>query len=103
MAEEKAPVKPRKTADVEAKPENPAAAPQGKTLKEQGGGVIQEIGNIITAASAEGAAFFTEDEKEEARQVIRETRLDAKGIQDLEGFKGFLSEELSKRKSKNAA
>jgi hypothetical protein len=53
--------------------------------------------------SGDGTAYFTEDEKEEARQIIRETRLDAEGIRDLEDFKTFLSEERAKRENRKAA
>jgi hypothetical protein len=96
----KVPAKPQKAAAPGAKsnPEQPAAG--GNTLKEQSDGVIQEIGKIITAAAKEGAPYFTEDEKEEARQIIRETRLDEKGLSDLREFKTFLSEELAKRESR---
>jgi len=71
-------------------------------MKEQGDGIIKEIGTIITAAK-NGDPYFTEDEKEGARQIIRETKLDEKGISDLKEFKIFLSDELSKRESKLAA
>jgi hypothetical protein len=79
---------------------SPASGEQ--SLKERGEGLIREIGNIITAASGKSACF-TEDEKEEARQIIRETRLDARGIQDLEDFKTFLAGELAKRENRKAA
>jgi hypothetical protein len=93
--------KPQKAATTSTKPnpEQPAVA-GGNTLKEQGDGVIQEIGKIITAATDTGEPYFTEDEKEEARQIIRETRLDEKGLSDLREFKIFLSEELAKRESR---
>ena len=74
----------------------------GSNLKEQGDGVIKEIGEIF-AASKEGKSYFSEEEKEEARQIIRDTRLDEKGISDLNDFKIFLSDELAKRDSKKAA
>jgi hypothetical protein len=98
------PAKPQKAATTSTKPnpEQPAVA-GGNTLKEQSDGVIQEIGKIITAATGKGEPYFTEDEKEEARQIIRETRLDEKGLSDLREFKTFLSEELAKRESKKAA
>jgi hypothetical protein len=69
-------VKAAKT-DTGAKPETGTPAPpRGNTLKEQGDTVMREIGKIITTAAREGAPYFTGDEKEEARQIIRETRLD---------------------------
>jgi hypothetical protein len=100
--EGKASAKPSKaaTASAKPKPEKPAAAPTGTTLKEQGDVVIKEIGEVITASFDEGTPCFTEDEKEEARQIIRETRLDEKGIEDLKEFKAFLSDERAKREAK---
>jgi hypothetical protein len=112
------PVKaPEKTASVEklpAKNQKAAAAPRKKetenpssisispTLKEQSDEIIKEIGNIITA-SKDGTAYFSEEEKEETRQIIRGTRLDEKGISDLKDFKVFLNNELGKRESGKAA
>jgi hypothetical protein len=87
-------------ADAESKPKSETPAlPQGNTLKDQGDRVILEIGEVITAAH-EGLPYFTEDEKEEARQIIKETRLNEKGLSDLKDFKIFLSDELAKRKTK---
>jgi len=81
------------------KPEKPI---ETLSLKEQGTEVMKEIGAIITA-SKDGVPYFAEDEKEEARKVIKDTRLDENGITDLKDFKAFLSEELTKRESKKAA
>jgi len=94
----------KNSAPPPAKPKNgkPAAAPKGSTLKEQSGGVIEEIGTIITTVK-NGIGFFTEDEKEEARQIIRTTKLDEKGLSDLREFKVFLSDELAKRETGKAA
>jgi len=93
--------KPQKSQAVPEKPkaENPGNA---LSLKEQGNELMKEIGAVITDSKG-GVPYFTEDEKEEARKIVKETRLDEKGISDLEDFKGFLSEELAKRKSKKAA
>jgi len=71
-------------------------------MKEQGDEIIKEIGKIITADN-NGTPYFSEEEKEGARQIIRDTKLDEKGISDLDEFKTFLAEELSKRESKKAA
>jgi hypothetical protein len=94
------PAKPQKAAAPGAKPEPEQPVSKGNTLKEQSDGVIQEIGKIITTVTGKGEPCFTEDEKEEARQIIRETRLDEKGLSDLREFKIFLSEELAKRESR---
>jgi len=93
--------KPQKS---QAVPEMPKPEKQGKSLslKEQGSEIMKEIGVVITA-SKDGVPYFTEDEKEEARKVIKDTRLDENGITDLKDFKAFLSEELAKRESKKAA
>jgi hypothetical protein len=101
---EEEPAKPKKPAAIPAKPKTakPAASPKGLTLKEQGDGVIKEIGGIITAAKG-GSPYFTEDEQEGARQIIRDTKLDERGLSDLKEFKIFLSDELAKRESKKVA
>jgi hypothetical protein len=102
---DKTPPKPQKAVAPPAKQktEKPAKEPaKGANLKEQGDGIIKEIGAIITAAN-NGSPYFSEDEKEGARDIIKGTRLDEKGIADLRDFKAFLSEELSKRETKKAA
>ena len=81
------------------KPENPD---KPLSLKEQGNEIMKEIGVVITA-SKDGVPYFSEDEKEEARKVIKETRLDENGIAELRELRVFLSEELAKRQSKKAA
>jgi nucleoside-triphosphatase THEP1 len=101
---ENPPAKSQKAASgVKPKPEKPAGVPPETDFKDQGDGVIQEIGKIITSAAKDGGGYFSEDEKEEARQIIRQTRLDERGIADLREFKIFLSDELTKREAKTAA
>jgi len=80
----------------------PAAAAKALPLKDQGGELMKEIGVIITKAN-NGKPFFSEEEKEEARQIIKGIKPDEKGIADLKDFKDFLSGELAKRESKKAA
>jgi nucleoside-triphosphatase THEP1 len=101
---ENAPAKPKQATRVQAKPKNanPAASSSKKPIKEQGDEIIKEIGKIITAGN-NGTPYFSEEEKEGARQIIRDTKLDENGISDLDEFKAFLAEELSKRESKKAA
>jgi nucleoside-triphosphatase THEP1 len=82
--------------------EKPATSAKGQSFKEQGSELMKEIGSIITAVN-NGEAYFTEEEKEGARQIIKDTKPDEKGIADLKDFKAFLSEELSKRETKKAA
>jgi len=97
----KTPSKPEKAMPKLEKPKDEKPAGQ-LTLKEQGSELMKEIGTIITAVK-DGSPCFTEEEKEGARQIIRDTRLDEKGISDLKEFKTFLSDELFKRESKKAA
>jgi len=100
---ENAPAKPLKPTPAQAKPKTASpAASKEKPIKEQGDEVIKEIGAIITAAN-NGVPYFSEEEKEGARQIIRDTKLDENGIFELKEFKAFIAEELSKRESKKAA
>jgi len=98
---------------VQAKEEGPYSKPvKGNTPKPkteetpsvhaQREGIKNEIGGIITAASKSGESYFTEDEKEQARQIIKTTKHDEKGLRELQELKGFLSDELSKREKKAA-
>ena len=101
----KASPKPTKAETSSAKPKagKPASAPTWKPgLKECGDKVISEIGEIFNVVK-NGAEYFSEDEKEEARKIIRETKLDEQGISDLEDLKTILSDELNKRGAGKAA
>jgi hypothetical protein len=84
------------------KPEQ-TSLPQEKSFKEQGDNLIQEIAKVITSESEKGVPFFSEEEKEEARQIIKTTKLDEKGLIDLKDFQIFLSSERAKRESQKAA
>jgi hypothetical protein len=97
----KSPSKPEKKAPALVKPKDEKPAAQ-LTLKEQSTVVINEIGTIITAVK-DGNPYFTEEEKEEARQIIRDTKLDERGLSDLNELKTFLSDERTKRETKKAA
>jgi hypothetical protein len=110
-ANQKTPDKPQEaTPETKAPPktgkppagEKKSAAPESLTLKEQGSEIMKEIGAIITIAK-DGKPYFTEEEKEQAREIIKATRLDENGIADLKDFKDFLSDELAKREAKIAA
>ena len=99
------------TAPTVKTPPKPAKPKAGKTtgastwkpsLKERGDKVIGEIGEIFKIAK-NGTEYFSEDEKEEARKIIRETKLDEQGISDLEDLKAILSDELDKRGARKAA
>ena len=97
----KAPSKPEKKAPTSEKAKDEKSTTQ-LTLKEQSVIVINEIGTIITAVK-DGNPYFTEEEVEDARQIIREIKLDEKGISDLFDLKALYSDELAKRESMKAA
>jgi len=97
------PVKSQKTDPAKSKAgKTNEAAAKKPSLKEQGDTIIKEIGDIFQAAR-NGVTYFSEEEKKEARQIIRDTKLDEKGLTDLQEFKVFLSGELVKRETKKAA
>jgi len=91
-----------KPQQVKPKTVKPSLSDDSPALKEQGDALINEIAGIITTVK-DGEACFSEDEKEGARQIIRDTKLDEKGLTDLKEFKTFLSDELAKREDKRAA
>jgi hypothetical protein len=72
-------------------------------LKERGKKIVEEIGGMITVVSTSGKSYFTEGEKDEAREIIRTAPLDETGIGELEEFKGLLEDELKKREAGQTA
>jgi Ni2+-binding GTPase involved in maturation of urease and hydrogenase len=85
--------KPAKTAAVPAKTET--------SLKEQSVTILKEIGDIITSVE-NGQEYFSEEERNDARQLIQTTKLNEEGIKELLALKAFLAEELAKRSKKAA-
>ena len=81
----------------------PSVEVKQQSFKLEGDAVIIEIGKVITATADNGAAYFSEAEKNDARQIIKSTKLDKEGVGDLRNFKLFLAEELEKRKLPKAA
>jgi hypothetical protein len=77
--------------------------PAGKTPGGQRETLLKEIGTIITAVSKSGNALFSEEEKEQARKIIKETSSTEAGHQELRDFKGFLADELARREAKTKA
>jgi len=71
------------------------------SLKERSAAIIKEIGNIVTT-SENGQEYFNEDERNDARQLIKTTKLNESGMKDLLAFKEFLESELAKRSKKAA-
>jgi hypothetical protein len=76
-------------------PEKPAGKTQD-TIRET---VLKDITKIITAVSKSGLPQFSEEEKEQARQIIKSTGHNEAGTQELQDFKGFLADELAKREA----
>jgi Ni2+-binding GTPase involved in maturation of urease and hydrogenase len=87
----------------EAKPAKTAPAPNkgNLTLKERSAAVIKEIGDIVTSVD-NGKEWFTEEERNEARQLIQGTKMTEEGVKDLASLKEFLAGELAKRGKKAA-
>jgi hypothetical protein len=78
-----------------------APPPQANNTEDNkvGEAVIQEIANVITAKGDDDIPYFSEDEKEEARQLISTVTADDNGIKELRDFKDFLSELLVSRRN----
>jgi hypothetical protein len=90
-----------KTAEKTEKAERvKASKPAGDTPETQREALLKEIGDIITAVSASGRAQFSEDEKAQARQIVKDTDHTDAGMRELRDFKGFLADELAKRQAK---
>jgi hypothetical protein len=79
-----------------------AEQPMTASMKEQGKGIVQDIGQLITTVSETGQAYFIAAEKEETRKIIESIHPDEAGIKDLADLKSFLTDELTKRKAANA-
>jgi hypothetical protein len=88
---------------VSKPPAKPIAPPNAAdaSIKEKSTAVIKEIGDIVTA-SKDGTEYFSEDERNEARQLIQGTKMNEGGMKELLTLKEFLAEELDKRCKKAA-
>jgi hypothetical protein len=86
----------------EAKTQNAKPAATNGGTKKPGSDLIREIGEIVTTKSKTGAFYFSEEEKDQARETLKSIRPDDEGIAELQDFKSFLADELSKRQSKTA-
>ena len=84
---------------MEKPAEKPAETPEEKlaSLAKTGKAIIAEISSIITSKSPNGVENFREDEKEEAREIIKTVRMNDSGIQTLADLRDLLSEELAER------
>jgi len=83
---------------VSSLPDTKPKAAETGNLRELGDSIVGEIGGIITSVNG-NEPYFSENEKEEARQIIRNAKLDSRGISELGEFKMFLSEELARRET----
>jgi hypothetical protein len=90
---------PTPTAEVKPEPAQKVNS-SGQTMQDRREAVLREISQIITAVSKSGSPQFSEEEKTQARHIIKDTAHTEAGIQELHDFKGFLADELSKRESK---
>jgi len=72
-------------------------------LKAVGEAVILEIAEVIKTLAPDKTPYFTEEEKEEARQLVAGVRMDDGGIKELREFKELLSSLLDDRKQTLAA
>lgn len=71
------------------------------SLKEQSAVIIKEIGDIVTSVE-NGQEYFSEEERNDARQLIQSTKLNEEGIKELLALKEFLADERAKRSTKAA-
>jgi hypothetical protein len=63
--------------------------------------IIAEIGDIVKAEIRTGIPGFSESEKNEVRQVVQDTHIDEKGVEELNGLKDYLNELLTERRGKS--
>jgi hypothetical protein len=82
---------------------NTALTPQTADLKTAGDLVIKEIAGVINAVAPDKQPYFTEAEKEEARQLVSSVSMDDNGIRELREFKELLSSLLDDRKRPHVA
>jgi len=81
--------------------EPPKDKPKEKpySFAKTGNEIINEIAAIITSTSSNGVQLFSEEEKEEARTIIKTAPMNESGIQTLTDLRGLFSEERAKREA----
>jgi phage recombination protein Bet len=73
-------------------------------LKAAGEVVMSAIGEILNRTDTEGRRYFSEEEKADARQIVASVKAGKTGLRELQVFRDFLADELSRReKIRNAA
>jgi hypothetical protein len=75
--------------------------PNNTALKEKSVAVINQIADIVKA-NMNGKEYFSEDERNEIRNLIESTKVTENGMQELLTLKEYLADELSKRKKEAA-
>jgi hypothetical protein len=93
---EPAPAKPKQAPKQAAAPKAPAtaaastaASPSPQNLEEQGNRIIQEIENLVSG--------FSVGERNRAMQLVKGIHFDADGIEQLDYFRRYLSDESLKK------
>jgi len=86
-------------AEIQAETSKEKQAEKPASIEETGNAIIAEIKNILTSTLPNGDGNFSEEEKEEARSIIRTAPMNENGLQTLGDLQGLLSEELAKREA----
>jgi hypothetical protein len=86
-------------AEIPAKTSKEKQADKPSSFTETGNVIIEEIKNILTSTTPKGDKNFSEEEKEEARSIIKTAPMNESGIQTLSDLRELLSEEHEKREA----
>ncbi|HQL05810.1 MAG TPA: ATP-binding protein [Treponemataceae bacterium] len=73
-----------------------------ETLIDKGNKIVQKIGEIITSVNG-SVNLFSEKEKNELRSIIKSTRMDGEGIDELASIVKLLEEQKNERLKNSAA
>ena len=73
-----------------------------ESLTDKGNKIVQKIGEIITSVNG-SVNLFSEKEKNELRSIIKSTRMDNEGIDELASIVKLLEEQKNERLKNSAA
>ncbi len=73
-----------------------------ESLTDKGNKIVQKIGEIITSVNG-SVNLFSEKEKNELRSIIKSTRMDGEGIDELASIVKLLEEQKNERLKNSAA
>lgn len=73
-----------------------------ESLTDKGNKIVQKIGEIITSVNG-SVNLFSEKEKNELRSIIKSTRMDGEGIDELASIVKLLEEQKKERLKNSAA